>query len=245
MSLGNLKGLWMALAISAALVAGVFWLLFLTEPFTLVILFDDVGKLREGDAVLWRDFKVGEVEDIQPLVENQIGVTIRLDGDYVSQITRGTEFTLQRATLLGLMGQNAIVIATPQTPGSPFDKNEKILGTSEPLQSLLDQGRQVSSHYWEKLKTQSGQLMEKIQSSPHREEALEALNHLIELAGEGAQQAKEELGQFRKDHADEIEKILEELDRIGRRMLEGGDEIGAQLMREQIDRVKGNAPDPP
>jgi ABC-type transporter Mla subunit MlaD len=245
MSLANQKALWITLTVTAILIAAISWLLFLTEPFTLMILFDDVGKLQQGDPVLWRDFEVGEVEEVLPLVENQIGVRIKIGNEYVSEVTRGTSFTLRRATLLGLMGQNAIVIETPEIPGSPFEKNERIQGVSEPVESLLDQGREVSARYWEKIKAETGNLMKELQSSPHREEAREALNQLMELAGDGARQAKEELERFRRDHADEIDQILKKLDSIGRRMLDEGDEIGAQLLREQIERVRKNPPENP
>ncbi len=232
----NKEVVW-GLGISAVLVGVLLWLLFGGSPFILVVLFDDVGDLKEGDPVVWKTFNIGKVDKIEPLVDNQIGVKIRLKDDYAPKITRGSEFTLKRASLLGFIGQNAIEVTTPEAAGEPFAGGDKVQGRN-PRVSLLEEGRRVTLEYWEGLRTHASRLMEEFRSSPHRAEAEEALGRMKTLAEEGVKQAQGEIEEFRREHEEEIELIRKRLEALRDLMLREGDRAGAERLDGQIEQLK-------
>lgn len=195
-------------------------------------------RLKREDPVLWHDYVVGRVVKIEPLVDNQIGVTIRLNEDYAQKVTRGTRFTLKRAALFGYVGSNAIVVETPSESGLPYLEGERIQGISPPKPTLVEQGKQVTIEYWQRLKDQAAELMDQYDKSPYRREVEDAFAQLKTLAEEGASQAKEGLEQFRKDHQKDLDAVIKKLERARDWIRQKGDEAGARRIQDQIDRLK-------
>lgn len=212
MSLSEKKTVWLAAAAAAVLMAALLWFLVAGKPFLLVVLFDDVGNLRRGDPVLWKGFTIGRVDKIEPLVDNRIGVTIRLREDYGRRVTRGSEFRLKRTSLLGLAGTNGIEVVTPDSPGAPFASGERVQGISSPVRSLLEKSGQAAAEFWQYLREESGKLAEELRNSPYREQASEALKELGSLVEKGAGQAKEGAERFRREHQEEIDRLLRKLE---------------------------------
>jgi ABC-type transporter Mla subunit MlaD len=240
MSFHERKGLWAGLAIMAAVVAVLVWLFVFSRPFLLVILFDDVGGLKRGDPVLWKGFAIGRVEKIEPLVDNKIGVTVRIRQDYEGRITSDSDFVLKRSAFMGLIGQDAIEILTPASQGRPYASGEKVQGTSPPAQTLVEQGKTLAQQFWRQLNEQAGRLMTEFQNSPYRQEAADAFKELETLAGQGMAAAKEGLEQFRRDHQDQIDRVLKKLSDLRDRMRKAGDEAGAREVEKQIEGLKSN-----
>lgn len=238
MSFKDNKGLWSGVVVLVLAAAVLIWIVATAEPFRLVILFDDIGSLKKGDPVLWKGFEVGKVEDIRPLVENEIGVTIRLKEDYVSGITHGAEFTLRRSALLGLVGRDAVEIITPLSPGVPFERGEKIQGKSTPKPSLITQGAELGLQYWNQVKDETGRLIEEFRSSPYRDDVEQGLDRLKILAEQGVLQSKDGLEQFRKDHQKDLEDALVSLRNLRDRLLKKGDRSGAQRLNQEIEKLE-------
>lgn len=238
MSFKDNKGLWsgvIALVLGAAVLM---WIVATAEPFRLVILFDDIGSLKRGDPVLWKGFEVGKVDEIRPLVENEIGVTIRLKEDYVSDITHGAEFTLRRSAVLGLVGRDAVEVTTPLSPGAPFERGEKIQGKSIPKLSLIAQGAELGLQYWNQVRDETGRLIEEFKRSPYRDEVEQAVDQLKRLAEQGALQTKDSLEQFRKDHRKDLEDALARLKDLRDKLLKKGDQAGAQRLNQEIEKFE-------
>jgi ABC-type transporter Mla subunit MlaD len=242
MSLSENKGLWLALAVAAILVGVLLWVLLSSKPFVLVVLFNDVGDLKRGNPVQWKGFTIGKVDRIEPLVDNQIGVTIRLREDYADRVTHGTEFLLKRASLMGLVGENAIELTTPAAPGTPFSSGEKVQGKSESAPTLLEDGKRVALEFWQQLEDRTNRLREDFQDSPFRKEAAEALKELGVLAEKGAEEAREGVDQFRKDHRQEIDRMLKKLEELRDKLRHAGDQAGAQRVEKEIESLKGLPP---
>jgi hypothetical protein len=240
MSFRDHKGMWAGLALMAVLVGILLWLFVFSRPFLLVVLFDDAGGLKRGDPVLWRGFAIGRVERIEPLVDNKIGVTIRIRQDYEGRIPRESEFVLKRSSLMGLVGQDAIEILTPATWGTPYVNGEKVQGKSLPAPTFVEQGKSLAQQFWRELSEQAGRLMSEFQASPYRREAADAFQELETLARQGMASAKEGLEQFRKDHQDEIDRVLKKLSDLRDRMRKAGDEAGAREVEKQIEGLKAN-----
>jgi MlaD protein len=238
MSFRDSKGVWAGLALLTVLVGVLLWLFLFSRPFLLVILFDDVGSLKRGDPVLWKGFAIGRVERIEPLVDNKIGVTIRVRQDYEGRVLHGSEFVLKRSALMGLIGQDAIEILTPAAQGKPYENGEKVRGKSTPDQTLVEQGKNLAQEFWRGLSEQAGRLMNEFQNSPYRQEALDAFKELEVLAQRGMASAKEGLEEFRKDHQDEIDRVMKKLSDLRDRMRKAGDEAGAREVEKQIDGLK-------
>lgn len=238
MSFKDNKGLWLGVAVLVVIAAILIWMLATAEPFRLVILFDDIGGLQKGDPVLWKGFEIGKVENIQPLVENKIGVTIRIKEDYVQGITRGTEFVLKRSALLGLLGRDAVEIITPSSPGAPFNRGERVQGKSIPKPSLIKQGTVLGLQYWNQLKDETSRAMEEFRRSPYREDAEQALAQLKTLAEQGALQAKDGLNQFQKDHKKDLEDALAKLRNLRDKLLKKGDQSGARRLDQGIEKLE-------
>jgi len=238
MSFREHKGLWLGILAVLVAVVALVWLLVSGGPSTLVILFPEVGELKRNDPVLWRDYTVGRVEKIEPLVDNQIGVTIRIRDDYAAKITRGTKFTLKQASLFGWLGQNAIVIETPSETGLPYLDGERVQGESPPRPTIVEQGKQQAQEYWLRLKDQAAALLDEYQKSPYRKEVEDALAELKNLAEKGAGQAKDELAQFRKDHQKELDSAIAKLEQARDWIRKKGDELGARKIQEEIDKLK-------
>jgi hypothetical protein len=238
MSFRENKGLWLSVAAVIIAVVILIWLLLSGGPRTLVVLFPDIGDLKREDPVVWRGYTVGRVMKIDPLVENQIGVTIRLSEDYAGRITHGTSFTLKRASLFGLVGSNAIEIETPAQPGLPYADGERVQGISPPKPTLVEQGKQLTLAYWQQLKDQAAALIEEYNQSPYRTEVEVALGQLKSLAEEGAKQAKDKLEQFRKDHQKDFDSAVQKLEQARDWMRKKGDEEGARRLQQEIDELK-------
>jgi hypothetical protein len=238
MSYKDNKALWWGATAVIIAVAALIWLLVSGGPRTLVVLFPEVGDLKKEDPVMWHDYIVGRVEKIEPLVDNQIGVTIRIRQDYAAKITRGTKFTLRQAAIFGFIGQNAVEIETPAEPGLPYLDGERVQGISPPRPTLVEQGKQKALDYWQQLSNQAALLLEEYQRSPYRKEVEDALAELKSLAEKGSDQAKGGLEQFRKDHQQEIDSALAKLEQIRDWLLKKGDEVGARKMQDEIDRLK-------
>jgi hypothetical protein len=238
MSFRENKGLWLSLAAALIALVALIWLLFSGGPRTLVVLFPDVGDLKGEDPVVWHGYTVGRVTKIEPLVENQIAVTIRLNEDYAAKITHGTRFTLKRAALFGFVGANAIEIETPTQPGPPYTEGEKVQGISPPKPTLVEQGKQWTLAYWQQLKDQAAALLEEYNQSPYRKDVDDALGQLKALAEEGAKQAQGGLGQFRKEHQKDFDSALKKLEQARDWIRKKGDEAGARRLQQEIDNLK-------
>jgi ABC-type transporter Mla subunit MlaD len=238
MSFKENKGVWLGIAAGVLAITALIWLLVSGGPSRLIVLFPDIGDLKREDPVVWRTYTIGRVDKIEPMVDNQIAVTIRIREDYVSRITQGARFTLRRASLFGLIGNNAIEVETPSEPGRPFMDGEMVQGISPPKPSLVQQGKEWTLENWQQLKDQAAQLLEEYRKSPYRKEVEDALTQLGALAAEGARQAKEGLAQFRKDHQKDLDTALQKLEQARDWMREKGDEAGARKIQDEIDRVK-------
>ncbi len=240
MSFNENKGLWLMVICTAVVGAALMWLLLSARPLRLVILYDRVGDLKQDDPVIAQGITIGKVEDIRPLVNNQIGVTVRIREDYASKITRGTSFILREASWFGLVGKNAIEVVTPGTPGPPFSGGEEVQGVIPVEPSLVEQGKKWSQEYWQQLKIATNQLVDALHSSPYRKEAAAILNQLQNLADEGAREAREGLEDFRKAHQKDMDEIVTKLEKLRDEMRRSGDIPGASRIDKEIQRAKGN-----
>jgi len=238
MSLAENKGLWVGIALFAALIVIGAWVFLTAAPFTLVILFDQIGGLKKDSPVVWKQFTVGKVVDIQPLVDNQIGVTIRLRDEYVTKITRGSEFYLKPGPMLGFLGDDSIEVVTTFTSGSPFAKGEKIQGKRRPDSSLLEVGVKWTQEYLKQLKDQTSQLLDDFSRSPYRRQVEEALRELKEIADQGATLAKDKLEEYQKKHSNDLERIRKKLEKLRDEMRKRGDSGGAKRLEEQIEKME-------
>ncbi len=241
MNFGENKWLWVGISLLIIAAAVIVWLIASAEPPRLVILYDEIGDLKKGDPVVWKGFNIGKGEEIQPLIENRIGVTIRLREDYASKITRGSDFILKQAGLLGLMGSNAVEVITPATPGLPFSNGERIPGKITPRTSLLEEGKKWTLEYWKRLSDSANELLEQFKTSPYKKEAEEALAKLRTLSDEGAAKAAEGWQKFRRDHQKEFDSVFSELERIRDEMRKKGDQRGAERLDDEINKIRHNA----
>lgn len=207
------KGVVLTSIVVLGLVLGA-WFLLRSEPFTLVILFERVGGLRKDDPVTWKGFTIGKVEKIEPLVENRIGVTVRIAEDYAGRLGEGTTFSLVETSFFGMLGKNGIEVATPEKPSRPLASGEKIIGTIPYRPSLLEQGRQWTLEQWGQVRGRTTELAEEFRNSPHRAEAEEAVSRLGRIASDAARQTGETLEDFRREHQGELDEILRKLDRL-------------------------------
>jgi len=222
------------------LIAGavVFWMLYTAQPLRLIVLFDDVGDLKKGDPVVWKTFTIGKVENIEPLVDNQVGVTISIKEDYASRISRGATFRLRSSQWLGLIGQNAIEVKTPASPDTPFARGEKVQGVRAEESSLLEEGKQWTLEKWRLLKGQVNQMLEESRSSAYRAELEDALEKAKVLAEDGTQEIRQGAEKFRKEHEKEFEEALKKLEHIRDEMSRKGDKAAARLLDEQIAKLR-------
>jgi|WetSurMetagenome_2_1015567.scaffolds.fasta_scaffold252982_1 ABC-type transporter Mla subunit MlaD len=238
MALRSRVGFLLTAIVLTGLAAVVVWLVSSNQPFVLTVLYDDIGELKQDDPVVWRTFTVGKVEAIEPLVDNKIGVRIRLKDEYAPRITHGTRFVLRRAGLLGMIGTNGIELVTPETPGAPFTSGEKVAGVAPRLESLLAEGTRVATDYWRRLSDEASLAMEEFKSSPHGQEILQTLQDLQTLAGEGLRQAGEGLTRFGKDHEKDVDTLLRKLETIRDELKKMGDQRGAERVQRHIDQFR-------
>jgi ABC-type transporter Mla subunit MlaD len=229
------KVTWLLVAVAAICALVIVWIVATPEPFRLVILFDEAGALKKGDPVVWKEFNVGKVERIEPLVDNRVGVTIRIKDEYSAKITRGTEFVLKRSALLGFVGKSGIEVVTPDSPGLPFANLEHIPGKVPERTSVIAQARERTVEYWRQLKEQTGAAIEEFKSSPEGREVLEVLGELQALAVEGARQARDSLGE---DHQKQVDALVQKLERIRDEMRKRGQEEPAERIDQEIGRIR-------
>jgi ABC-type transporter Mla subunit MlaD len=232
------KGLWIGIAILVVVALALIWILTGSRNLSLVVLLDDAGGLEAEAPVTWKGFTVGKVTGIQPLVDNQIGVTIELKEDSVPKITRGTEFYLKPAPYGGVLGSSSIEIVTPASPGSLFSEGEKVQGKRQTGASWIAEGKKWTAEYWRQLSDQTASLVSNLGNSRFRKEAEEALRELGELTRNGARQAKEEVEQFRREHKKDLERIRKKLEALRDDMRKHGDESDARRLDEQIEKIQ-------
>lgn len=238
MSFSENKGFWIVSAAAVLAVVTLVWLLLSGGPTRIVVLFPDAGGLKREDPVLWHGYTVGKVEKIEPLVDNQVGVTVRLREDYTDEITRGSRFTLTRSALFGYVGRNAIEVETPAERSAPYAPGEHVQGISPPRPTVTEQARQAALKYWELARKEAADLTDIYRSSPYRADIDDALGQLRSLAELGAAQAQKGLEAFRRDHRPEIDRVLEKLEEARDWMRRQGDEPGADRLQQEIDRLK-------
>jgi len=233
-------GKWFWVLCVVILIAGavLFWMIHTVQPLRLVVLLDDVGDLKRGDPVLWKTFTIGKVESIEPLVDNQVGVTISIKEDYASGISHGATFRLRTAQLLGLIGQSAIEVQTPASPGTPFAPGEKVHGVRAEESSILEEGKQWTLEKWRLLKDQVNQMLEDSRSSAYREELEDALAKAMVLVEDGTREIRQGAENLRKEHAQEFEEALKKLEHIRDEMNRKGDKAAARLLDEQIVKLR-------
>jgi hypothetical protein len=232
------RGFWLAAALLAVLAGVIVWLVTTNEPFRLTVLYDEIGELSKDDPVVWRTFTVGMVEEISPLVDNKIGVRIRLKDEYAPKITHGTEFVLKRAVLMGMVGTNGIELVTPKTAGTPFSSGEKVAGTIPPRTSVVSEGARLAVAYWRRLSEEASLGVEEFKSSPRGQEILQILSDLQSLAGEGLRQAGDGLARFGKDHEQDVEALLRRLEAIRDELRSKGDPAGADRVQRRIEKFR-------
>jgi ElaB/YqjD/DUF883 family membrane-anchored ribosome-binding protein len=238
MSLSENKGLWFSIALLAVLAAVLVWIVLAAKPFELIVLFDDVGNLKAGDPVVWKTFKIGRVEKVTPLVDNQVGVTVRIKEDYVAGLTHGSEFILKRASFLGLVGDNAVEVVTPDSPGTPFQNGEKTPGKDPRQTSALEAGSKLAIDYLKQVSERTTSMLEDFQNSPFRNDLEDTLSQIRALAEKGGTQAKEGVEQFRKNHQKEFDQIRRKLERLRDSLRKVGDEPRARRVEEEIQRMQ-------
>jgi ABC-type transporter Mla subunit MlaD len=232
------KGLWIGIAILVVVALALIWILAGSRNLSLVVLVDDAGGLKTDAPVTWKGFTVGKVTRIEPLVDNQIGVTIELKEDYVPKITRGTEFYLKPAPYGGVLGSSSIEIVTPASPGSLFSEGEKVQGKRHTGASWIAEGKKWTAEYWRQLSDQTASLVRNFGDSRFRKEAEEALSELSELTRDGARQAKEEVEQFRREHKKDLDRICKKLEALRDALRKQGKESDARRLDEQIEKIK-------
>ncbi len=240
MSFGENKGIWVMAGFVVVAAVALVWVLLSARPLRIVVLFDDVGSLKRDDPVIAQGITIGKVEQIKPLVRNQIGVTLRIREDHASSVTHGAEFVLRKASFFGLVGNNAIEVVPSSSPGTPFTDGETVQGRRPASASVVEAGQKWSREYWEQLKTGTRQLMEALKNSPYRREVEDALVQLRALAEEGAREAKDGLEDFRKAHQKELDEALRKLENLRDEMRRKGDAAGAGHVEKEIERVRGN-----
>lgn len=240
MSFSENKGLWLMVGCTIAAAVALLWILVSAQPLRLVILYDDVGDLKRDDPVVWRGVAIGKVEEVRPLADNQLGVRIRIREDHASKLTHGSEFILKKASFFGLVGNNAIEVVSPSSPGTPFSSGERVQGKAPAKASLVEQGKKWGQEYWQRLKVETGQLVDALRSSPYRQEAEEVLEQLKTLSEEGARVAKDDLDDFRKAHQKDLDEVLRKLERLRNEMRRKGDGTRAIQVEREIDRLKDN-----
>jgi hypothetical protein len=218
--------------------AGVVWMLLSAQPLRLMVLFDDVGDLKKGDPVVWKTFPIGKVENIEPLVDNRIGVDIAIKEDYARRLSHGATFSLRTSHLLGLIGQNAVEVQTTALPGAPFTEGEKVQGVREEQGSLLEEGKQWTLEKYRLLKDQVSRMIEESKSSAYRAELEEALAKARVLAEEGAQEMRPDAEKFRREHEKDFEGALKKLEEVRDEMSRKGDRAAARVLDEQIARLR-------
>ena len=238
MSLAKSKIFWLLCTIVLIAGATVFWMVSTAEPLTLVILFDDAAGIQKGHPVVWKTFTIGKVEAIDPLVDNQIGVTISIKEDYAPRITRGSTFTLRTTDLLGLIGQDAIEVQVPPSPGDRYTQGEKIQGVRPANASLVEEGKQWTLEKWGQLRDQMSAILEESRSASYRAELERALARIKALAERGASEIRTGAAQLRKEQDREFEEALLELERIRDTMSKKGDAAAAKLLDEQIRKLR-------
>jgi len=230
--------LWLSVVTLVALSAVLVWLLATAEPFRLVVLFEDIGALKKDDPVVWKTFQIGKVEEIRPLIENQIGVTIRIREDYAPSITHGTEFALKRGALMGFLGTDAVEVITPVNPGTSFANREQVYGRRARTSSLLEQGRELGLRYWQDLKDQTEALTNHFKDSPYQAEIRQAIEQLGAVLQDGIVAAGKSVAEFSKDHKKDIEAALARLKAIRDKLLQAGDQPGARSIQKRIEKVE-------
>ncbi|HYK91596.1 MAG TPA: MlaD family protein [Acidobacteriota bacterium] len=240
MSFSENKGLWLMVVFMAVVAAVLVWVILSAQPLRLVVLYERIGGLKHDDPLMLQGITIGKVEDIKPMVDNQIGVSVRIREDYASKLTEGTNFILREASFFGLVGKNAIEVVPPPTPGRQFSRGEKVQGQIPSQPSLIEQGKKWSQEYWIQLKSDTSQLIDVLRTSPYRYEAEAALDQLRTLADEGARVAREGMEDFRRSHQKDLDEILKKLEQLRDEMRRKGDVPGASRIEKEIQRARGN-----
>ncbi len=227
--------LWVVIVLAGL---AVFWMIHTAQPLKLVILFGDTGALKKGDPVVWKTFTIGKVEAIDPLVDNQIGVTISIKEDYAPRVTHGSKFRLRTAQLLGLIGENAIEVQTADVAGTPFARGEKVQGVRSEETSLVEEGKRWTLEKWGLLKDQVNEILEGSKSSSYHAELEDALAKAKVVADDGAREIRQDAERLRKEHEQEFHEALRKLEDIRDEMSRKGDKAAARLLDEQISRLR-------
>jgi hypothetical protein len=244
-TLSENKGLWLSLLFLAIVAIVLVWLVATSQPYRLTILFEETGGLKADDPVIWKSFTIGRVEKIKPLIDNRIGVIIRLKEEYIPSITTGTDFILRQSSFLGLVGRNAVEVITPDSPGAPLANGSRIPGKILAENSAVELGKKWTFEYLDRVAEGLRKLYQDFQDSPYRDDLAKSLDTLKDLTQRGSREAIDRLDQFRRDHQKEWDEAVRKLERIRDDLRKKGDERRARQIEEELNRMRLPAEAPP
>ena len=172
------------------------------------------GGLRKDDPVTWRELTIGKVDKIEPLVENRIGVRIKIRSEYADRLDEGATFTLVEPSFFGLLGAHGISVDTPQPRGKPLARGQHVPGITPPRRSLVEDSKRWTLEQWREVRDGTADLLAEFEKSPLRGDAEEALADLKRAAAEAAEKTGSSLEEFKRKHQDDLDRALRKLDRL-------------------------------
>lgn len=217
--------------------------LFLVKKADLYAEFDQVQGLATGSVVSIAGVTIGNIRKIQFIpAENKLRVQMRIDANYLQQITDGSTAEIRTQ---GALGDKYIYIQ----PGDPKSKSLEA-GATLPMKKSTDILGVISEHGKEadkifEIVKETHKLLKTVNNDNRVDQILENLREASRGLKISANESEKLLGELRIQSSSKIKTSIEKLDRILTKIDKGEGSLGALIndpsLHESLKNMLGSS----
>jgi hypothetical protein len=204
------------------------------DTLTFTIVFDEAQNLKTGQAVTYKDIKIGDVTSVDLGSSGNVKVKVSIQPKYRDQIYKEAWFSVEKpGGMLDLSGERVVAVddrnvaeKTPIEDGAIIDGYD---GWTDQLPERLDRLGDLTTEAASSLRGTLNDAMESYRNSPEAQAFVESMK---DFAGKAGSMAQEEFQNFARDQMPKIEEKARSL----REKLE--EEGKSEKAKEFWDRFK-------
>lgn len=178
------------------------------DALTFTIVFDEAQNLKTGQAVTYKDIKIGEVTSVDLGSSGNVKVKVSIPSKYRDQIYKEAWFSVEKpGGMLDLSGERVVAVedrnVLEKTPIENDDVIDGYDGWTDQLPERLDQFGDLTEEATSSIEQTLNDALESYRNSPEAQALVEEMEDLARQAGS---MAKEEFQDFARDQMPKIEE---------------------------------------
>jgi hypothetical protein len=193
------------------------------DALTFTIVFDEAQNLKTGQAVTYKDIKIGEVTAVDLGSSGNVKVTVSIQPKYRDQIYKEAWFSVEKpGGMLDLSGERVVAVEDRNVPETTPIENGAVIdgydGWTDQLPERLDQLGDLTEEAASSLEQTLNDALESYRNSP---EAQALVEEMKDFAGKAGSMAEEEFQDFAREQLPKLEEqarsLKEKLEKEGQK----------------------------